>query len=86
MTPQPNPLVHIDRFERLLHQLQSRLVRLQNSTHSSARSSVFVPILISKLHLQKMESDYSEIHAMTQVMRSELENIVSSLRTDGTKP
>jgi hypothetical protein len=79
MTPQPNPLPHLERFDRLLHKANQILIETQEQAMKGVTNNFFIPFLISKLHLRQIESNFEHLAAITQVLKINLDNIRDSL-------
>lgn len=77
MTPQPNPLSHVDRVLRLLHAANLIVIHVQEQAMkvSCGKSGMNLPFFTRKLPVKEIRDNFAELFALMQAIRLNLENI-----------
>ena len=72
---------HLERFDRLLCTAIQILSQTQEQTMKASCGSggLFLPFLISKVHLKQIQSNFEQLAALTQVLKINLDNMRDSL-------
>ncbi len=84
MTPQPNPLSHVDRVLRLLHTANSIVIHVQEQAMkvSCGAGGMNLPFFTRKLLVKVIQDNFAELFALMQAIRLNLENLEEQLQQE----
>ena len=83
MTPHPNPLSHIDRILRLLHTAnQIALSTQEQCFKAGAMGFCVIPFFTPRIPIKEVQRNFSELVALMQAVRLNLENIEEQLQQE----
>lgn len=87
MTPQPEPLPHIDRFTRLLHMANQIVLHVQEQAEqfSCGRNGMCLPFFKRNFPVKEIQDDFRELFALMQVLRLNLESLEEELSKEGAQ-
>lgn len=79
MTPQPNPIPHLERFDRILNTANQLLTQTQQQAMEAGRVNFLYTFIISKIQMKQIQANFEELTALTQALKLNLDNIKDSL-------
>ncbi len=83
MTPQSNPLSHIDPILRLLHTANQIVLQTQEQCFKAgAMGFCVIPFFTPRIPIKEVQHNFSELAALMQAVRLNLENIEEQLQQE----